>query len=176
MRGIRDLSFDLDPVLGPDELEPGLRALARRELAWEVTSPWQGMATVRECARRFEELPVMLVHLGVPPVDPEGRRRWERATAELAEAPNAQVKISGLGMADHQLRPEASRPAIEHCLAEFGPRRCIWGSNFPVDWLYGSYRDGLELVLEAVAGAGLTAAERAEVFGGAATRFYRLGS
>lgn len=173
-RGIRDLSFDFDPSVGPDELEPGLRALARRGLAWETTCPWEGMGIVLECARRHQDLRVMLVHVGVPPAEGEGRREWLRAVSELAAAPNVNVKLSGLGTPYHRLYPEVTRPAIEHCLAEFGPERCVWGSNFPVDRLYGSYRDVLELVESAVVGAGLSGDERDALFGGTARRFYRF--
>lgn len=172
-RGIRDLSFDFDPTVAPDRLDPGLRALVRRDLAWETTSPWEGLGIVLECARRHEDLRVMLVHIGVPPAG-EGCREWSRAVSELATAPNVHVKISGLGTPYHRLRPELTRPTIEHCLAEFGAERCVWGSNFPVDWLYGSYRELLELVGSAAAGAGLSGAERAELFGGTARRFYRF--
>jgi predicted TIM-barrel fold metal-dependent hydrolase len=173
-RGIRDLSFDFDPSAGPEELEPGLRALAGRDLAWEATCPWEGMGTVLECARRHPDLRVMLVHVGVPPAAGEGRREWARAVSALATAANVQVKISGLGTPYHRLDPEATRPAIEHCLAAFGPERCVWGSNFPVDRLYGSYREALELVASAALGAGLSRGEREDLFGGTAKRFYRL--
>jgi predicted TIM-barrel fold metal-dependent hydrolase len=173
-RGIRDLSFDFDPTVPADRLAPGLEALSRRRLVWEVTCPWEGMGIVLECARRDPDLRVMLVHVGVPPADGQGRSEWTRAVSALAGAGNVHVKISGLGTPYKRLDPEASRPAIEHCLAAFGAERCVWGSNFPVDRLYGTFREGLDVVESAVDGAGLGDEERAALFGGTARRFYRF--
>ena len=48
-------------------------------------------------------------------------------------------KLSGLGMFQHDWRVEDFRPIIETCLDQFGPNRCMFGSNFPVDSLYSDY-------------------------------------
>src|SRR3984893_5757262 len=78
--------------------------------------------------------------------------QWGRRMAELARAENVYIKLGGLGMringfAFHKReRPPSSqeladawRPYVETCLAAFGPARCMFESNFPVDKLSGSY-------------------------------------
>jgi predicted TIM-barrel fold metal-dependent hydrolase len=83
--------------------------------------------------------------------------------------PQIVCKLSGLGMFDHDWTPRSFTPIIDTCLDQFGPKRCMFGSNFPVDSLYSDY-------------ATLVAAHRqivpetchAAVFGETAKTFYSL--
>ena len=65
------------------------------------------------------------------------------------------------------------RPYVDHLLACFGPRRLLWGSDWPVVNLAGGYaawREVTHILL-----GGLSADDRAAVLGGNAMRFYGLG-
>ena len=68
----------------------------------------------------------------------------------------------------------AWKPYIDTCIEAFGARRCMFESNFPVDKGSYSYAVGWNAFKRLAAGA--SAAEKAELFGGTATRFYRLGA
>ena len=85
-----------------------------------------------------------------PPDDESVFQQWKRGIIELAQCSNVMVKLSGLGMRlggfgfeDEHRAPssielaQAWRPWIESCIEAFGPDRCMYGSNFPVD--KGSY-------------------------------------
>jgi L-fuconolactonase len=63
------------------------------------------------------------------------------------------------------------RPYIETCIAAFGPERAMFESNFPVDKGSCSYRVLWNALKPA---AGCSAAERAALFAGTATKLYRL--
>jgi L-fuconolactonase len=78
---------------------------------------------------------------------------WAKAIRRLAECPNVLVKLGGLGMRingfgfETGAAPPSSedlartwRPYIETCIDAFGPARCMFESNFPVD--KGSYGYG----------------------------------
>jgi L-fuconolactonase len=92
----------------------------------------------------------------------------------FAELPNVWVKVSGMiEEADWQAwRPDDLRPYVDRVLEWFGPRRLMFGSNWPVCLLAGSYAQ----VLDALSGllAGLADDERAMILGGNAVAAYRL--
>ena len=79
--------------------------------------------------------------------------KWKCDIAELADCPNVFMKIGGLAMPDNgfgwfgrDVPPssdefiEAQSPYYDHTLACFGPDRCMFESNFPVDRLSVGYR------------------------------------
>ena len=98
---------------------------------------------------------------------------WARGMSAIARDTDACCKLSGIVTeAQEGWTVEDLRPFADHVLAEFGPSRVMWGSDWPVVRLRCEYERWHETA-HALCG-GLTADERAEVFGGTAARFYRL--
>ncbi len=143
-------------------------------------------------ARAFPDTPIVLNHVGGPlGVGAYAGRRdavfaeWLASIRDLATCPNVFVKLGGLGMpftnlglhdgaeppSSEQLAA-TSRPYFAACIAAFGPERCMFESNFPVDkesFSYAVYWNACKRLT-----AGASAAERAALFSGSAARFYRL--
>jgi len=71
----------------------------------------------------------------------EGWRQWRDGLRLLAAPENTVMKISGIGMLDHNWTVESFRPYVLECLDAFGLQRCVFASNFPVDKLFGTYTD-----------------------------------
>ena len=112
--------------------------------------------------------------------------RWRADIKELSGCPNVYVKLGGLAMIvnafDFHLGPlppssgemaNAWRPYVETCIESFGPRRCMFESNFPVDKGACSYPVLWNAFKRLAQGA--SASEKAALFAGTASRFYRLG-
>ena len=57
---------------------------------------------------------------------------------DLSDAPNALVKVSGLGQRGLPWTVEANGPLVRDTIAIFGPERVMFASNFPVDGLCAS--------------------------------------
>jgi predicted TIM-barrel fold metal-dependent hydrolase len=172
IRGVRDLG-PLMTGFDAAALAPGLAALTERNLCWEVQCVWEQAKGVLDCLRAQPELLAMITHAGFPlGRDDDYRRGWEAAMREFAALPNVYCKLSGLGMGDHDWSPGDWQPWLAICLDAFGPARCAFGSNFPVDRLYASYEEVLDEVEAAT--ADLSEDEREQVFAGTATKFYRL--
>ncbi len=97
---------------------------------------------------------------------------WAGGMARLAET-QALCKLSGLVTeADEGWTPDDLRPFTHHVLDIFGTDRVMWGSDWPVCRLqaeYGTWHEVAEGLTSHLDPAG-----RAQVFGGTATRFYRL--
>ena len=92
--------------------------------------------------------------------------------AALAAAPNAAVKISGLGLADGSWSLEGNRPIVLETIAIFGVARCMFASNFPVDGLVADFGTIYGGFMEIV--AGFSRADRERLFHDNAVRIYRL--
>ena len=84
--------------------------------------------------------------------DDEVLAEWRRGIAAVAACPNVVMKLGGLGMPrlgfDWHTRnkpigsaelAEAMAPLLTYCIEQFGPNRCMFESNFPVDKVSFSY-------------------------------------
>lgn len=175
--GMRHLiAYEKDPrwVLQPKVLE-SLGQLAASRLAFEAIPVTEEQTeAVIEMARRLPQLAVVLNHLGRPPMPEKGWEPWASQMVRAAALPNVSVKLSVGG--DIVWRWPWSTAELrrysDHVLQQFGPGRVMAGSNWPVVLLSGSFRQVWRGIEELV--AGLSAAERALVMGGAAERIYRL--
>jgi L-fuconolactonase len=93
--------------------------------------------------------------------------------ARIADETGAFCKFSALiTEADADWTVADLAPYVDHILAVFGPARVMWGSDWPVCRLRGEYADWRQAALELT--QGLSGVDRAMVFGGTASAFYRL--
>lgn len=131
------------------------------------------MAQAAALVARHPDIPVVLDHAGMP-VDrsPEDVAQWRSGLKTLAAIPHVSIKMSGLGMCDHKWTVESIQPFILTMIEIFGPQRCMFGSNFPVDSLYSTF----EVLFDAFDDItrDFSAADRAAMFAGTAERFYRI--
>jgi len=85
---------------------------------------------------------------------------------------NVVCKLSGLAMPLGSISADALRPWLEYAIDTFGPERCMFASNFPVDSAAGSF-DDLYATFDTVT-SGIDAASRDALFAGTAERIYGL--
>jgi predicted TIM-barrel fold metal-dependent hydrolase len=170
----------------------GFAQLAPLGLSFDAFVFHTQLAELTELARAFPDTAIALDHCGTPLGIGRfaGRRaevfeEWRREMAALARCTNVSVKLGGLGMRmlgfgfHAQPRPPSSeplarewRPYLETCIELFGPGRCMFESNFPVDrdsCSYGVLWNAFKRIASP-----LSPAERALLFSGTAARFYRL--
>ncbi|MCX5088442.1 amidohydrolase family protein [Streptomyces sp. NBC_00365] len=176
LKGIRhQVQGEPDPnwLLRPD-VRDGLVAVAEAGLVYDlVVLPHQLPACVRAAAEH-PELIFVLDHLGKPPIATGELRPWATAVRALAALPNTVCKLSGM-VTEADLAKwtvDGLRPYADTVLDAFGPGRLMFGSDWPVCTLAASYAQVVDVAEELTGGLG--AEERAEVFGGTATRVYRL--
>ncbi|MCY3875688.1 MAG: amidohydrolase family protein [Rhodobacteraceae bacterium] len=153
----------------PDFLA-GLRKVAHAGLTFDLQLHPELMDGSAHVYARVPELGVVLCHAGSP-IDRtrEGRQYWARELRKLSELPNMYCKLSGLGMFEHGWTPDSIRPFVETCLEQFGPERCMFGSNFPVDSLTSDYSTLVDAYSELI-----PPQFHEPVFGGTASEFYRI--
>jgi L-fuconolactonase len=110
-----------------------------------------------------------------PPIASGEITAWATALKEAASYPNVSCKLSGLVTEANWTAwtTEDLRPYVERALEFFGPKRIMFGSDWPVCLLAASYDRMLEsfqLLL-----ADLSEEDRNRVFGGNSFEFYKLG-
>jgi predicted TIM-barrel fold metal-dependent hydrolase len=171
MRGIRDFSYG-DYLVEPDFWR-GFALMERYNLVSSISAQWPDMVKLRDLAGRFPNVRIVIDHTGAPQErTPEYFSNWQRGMTTLAEAGNIVCKISGLAMTDNDWTVDSIRPYVLHCIETFGPDRCIFATNWPVDWLWSTYDKVVDAYREIT--ADFSDAERTAMFAGNAERLYRI--
>jgi L-fuconolactonase len=174
--GIRHAVHDEPAVdwLFQAEVQRGLGELARRRLPYDLLIRPPHLPVCLRLARDFPTLPLVVDHLAKPRVALRGWDDWAKGLADLARFPNVWCKLSGLiTEADWAAwKPTELQPYVDHVLDVFGVDRVMFGSDWPVCLLAGSY----DRVVAAFASniAQRTELERQKIFGTNAARFYGL--
>ena len=171
MRGIRD--FEAAGHLTDSRFLRGFKLLEKYDLIASMNVTWEQMDTVRSMADGHSNIRMVVDHTGGPwERDPDYLERWRRGMATVAGADNAWCKISGLGMTDHGWTVDSIRPFVLYCIETFGPERCFFGTNWPVDSLWSGYADVVDAYTEII--SDFSADEREGLFVKNAERLYRI--
>jgi predicted TIM-barrel fold metal-dependent hydrolase len=172
LRGVRDLRYDAYDVRSA--AERGLSALERHGGLVLCHAPAvDAMPCMRDAILRHPGLTVCIDHAGVPERRSKSYfARWRSGIRALAEAENAVVKISGLGMADHRWTTESLRPWVLACIEAFRPDRAFFGTNWPIDRLFSSYGDVVDAYAQLISEFSET--EQDALFSGNAERVFRI--
>jgi len=171
----------------------GFSNLASRNLSYEGWCYHPQIPQLTELARSFPDTTIILNHFGGPlGIGPyKGKQDeyfpfWKKAITELATCPNVVAKLGGLNMEingfdwHYKKRPPSSRELMEatkrfyeHTIEQFGPSRCMFESNFPVDMVSCSYNILWNSFKRLT--TDYSATEKADLFHNTANRIYRLG-
>jgi L-fuconolactonase len=156
------------------DVRRGLAAVAAAGLAYDLVITADQLPAAVETVRALPELRFVLDHGGKPRISAGELEPWRSHIAALGTCPNATAKLSGLvtEAAHDSWTVDDLRPYADALLASFGPARLIYGSDWPVCLLAGSYDRVIDAATQLT--DALSPSERTDVFGGAATRTYGL--
>jgi len=160
--------------LGRDDVRRGLRAVADRGLSYDLLVRARELPAAIAMVRALPELSVVVDHIAKPTIAVGADDLWTARMPGLARCPNVLVKLSGMiTEADWAAwTPGDLRPFIARVYQWFGPHRVMFGSDWPVCLLAGTYQSAIEGLTAAIGPLG--AAETAALFGATAHAFYRL--
>jgi L-fuconolactonase len=179
-------------LLGEARFREGLGCVQRAGLSFDAWMYFPQLPELTALARAFPELTIVLDHIGGPVgIGPYAGQReqtfatWRAHMRELASCPNVHIKLGGMtmtmaGFAWHKRATppsslqlaESMAPWFNACIELFGPARCMFESNFPVDRVSCNYTV-LWNAFKRVAAAH-TPAERRALLHDNAARVYRL--
>jgi predicted TIM-barrel fold metal-dependent hydrolase len=131
------------------------------------------MAGAAELADSCPKVTFVLQHAAMlEDLSTAGWAHWRSGMRELAARPNVVCKLSGLGTFIHRNDPDHIAAMVKETVGMFGPARCLFGSNFPIEKLWTRYSDLVAAYRRALEPFGEAAARAA--LHDTAARVYRL--
>lgn len=175
-KGVRHIvQAEPDPnfLMRPD-FNDGISEVARHNLAYDILIYPQHLP----CAIRFVDhnpnQRFVIDHLAKPHIKDQELEPWATHMREIAKRPNVMCKLSGMVTeADWKAwKPSDLQPYIDTALEAFGPKRLMYGSDWPVCLVAGNYGQVIDVVKDAI--SQLSEDEQNAIMGETAAKFYRL--
>ena len=172
--GIRHVTHDEpdDDFIVRDDVLRGLGVLEKHRMPFDLLFFVKHLKHAPTLGARFSDLSMVIDHLSKPEIKAGNVDNWEANFRAAAKFPNIYCKISGMVTeADWEnWKPADLKPYVEVALDAFGPDRCMYGSDWPVCELAGSYDQVIGAAREVL--SQLSESEQAKIFGGTAQKFY----
>ena len=171
----------------------GAQALAKMGLSFDAWLYFPQLPELAEFAKAVPDLTIILNHIGgVLRTGPYANRdnevleTWRNGIAAVAECPNVNVKLGGIGQPrtgydwyarttpiDSEELAPIMAPYMNYCIEQFGTERSMFESNFPPDKVGHSYNVLFNAFKKL--SRDYSATERSNLFHDTATRVYRIG-
>jgi L-fuconolactonase len=158
-------------LMDSSDFRRGVAALRRLGLSYDILIYERHLPQAIRFVDQFPDQTLILDHLAKPRIRDGVMEPWKALLREIARRPNLYCKLSGIATeADWSgWQPGDLEPYIDHALECFGPRRLMFGSDWPVALVATGYRRWFDTVVDL-----LSASERERVMGGTAVEAYRL--
>jgi L-fuconolactonase len=175
LKSVRPMLQDLadHEWIARPEVQPALAALPPLGVRFDALIKPLHLRSLLHVLERHPDLEVVVDHCAKPDIAGQRWQPWADDIAALARDTNAHCKLSGLVTeAGTRWSVDALRRYVDHVLDCFGPKRVLWGSDWPVVTLAASYQawsSATDTLL-----AGMSPVDREAIRGGNARRFYGL--
>ena len=148
LKGLRPMlqSVPQDDWILTPEVRPALTVMADEDLSLDALVFTRHLPSIIALTQAVPSLAIVIDHGAKPPfAQPEDMLLWRSLMSQAAEYGNIACKLSGLftELAPGQDRADIT-PVADHLFSSFGPDRLMWGSDWPVVDLAGSYRTWLD--------------------------------
>jgi L-fuconolactonase len=156
------------------DVRRGVEAVLRAGLAYDILVRSRELPAALTLVQSIPDGRFVVDHIAKPNIKQGEIEPWASRMRPLADHPGVFVKLSGMiTEADwHAWKPDDLIPYVGRLLDWFGPGRLMFGSDWPVCQLAGTYTRVREAAVRAV--GGITTGERERIFGGTAVEAYRL--
>jgi L-fuconolactonase len=176
LKGVRHILHDEKDdryMLRPDFLA-GIGHLEKFKLRYDILIYERHLPQTIEFVDHFPNQVFIVDHIAKPRIKAGEVEPWRKNIHELAKRPHVYCKISGMVTeADWTTwKYETLKPFFDTVLDAFGPKRLMFGSDWPVLLAAGNYHGWLQTLQHVI--EHLTEAERARILAGTAVEAYRL--
>ena len=145
-RGIRIRTKDKIDISDPIIIEK-LGELAKRNLVLELGPGQEPIDAIEKIAKKYPKMNIIMNHMAGGRIQ-DGQiepSNWSERLGRLAALPNVYCKISALhtlsGKTPAPIKTSFYKPFIDKVVDSFGPDRVLFGSNWTLSEMYGSYSD-----------------------------------
>lgn len=169
LQGENDPEYMLRP-----EFQRGIAALLRSKLRYDILIYERQLPQAIQLVDRNPNQVFILDHIAKPRIKEHALHDWTENIRKIAERPGVYCKISGMVTeADyHKWTPTDLQPYFEVVLAAFGPKRLMFGSDWPVALVAVPYTRWVQVVENAI--SRLSQPEKDRIMGGTAIEAYGL--
>lgn len=170
LQGIEDTNW----ILRGDVLA-ALAQLPALGLRFDALITPRHLDAIETLAKTLPDLPIVVDHAAKPVIagGADAGEAWRHGISQLARHPQVMCKISGLATeAGPGWTGQALQPVADHLISAFTPARLMWGSDWPVLELDGSYPQWFKTVGQLI--GALSDAEQKDILGLTAARFYDI--
>jgi len=177
LRGVRHVVHDEpdDDFILREDFNVGIRNLAKHNLLYDILIFWKHLPQTIRFVDMHPDQAFVVDHIAKPRITRDAfDTEWATGIRQLAEREHVSCKISGMitEVRDAEWDTELLRPYFETILEAFGPQRLMFGSDWPVCQLRGTYKQWTQTVTELL--APLSPDEQSAIWGGNAARIYGL--
>ncbi len=174
--GIRHITQDEpddDFAVRPDIIR-GLQILEKHGVPFDLLFHVRHLRHANTLAKALPNLPMVIDHLAKPEIRNKKIDDWKTDLINASKHKNVYCKLSGMiTEADwKQWTVSDLKPYVDSAIEHFGPERCMYGSDWPVCELAGTYAQVHDTLVELT--SDLSPTEQAAIWGGTAIQFYRL--
>ena len=175
-KGVRHIIQDEPDVnwaLQPEVIR-GLKELERRDIPYDLLVKPPQLHVAKPLVEKLPKLRIVIDHIAKPLIAQGVMDPGAKQMEEISKAPTVWVKLSGMiTEADHKSwkAPDLA-PYVHHVYQLWGPDRCMFGSDWPVCLLAGSWKQVLAALTQVL--GPLQQDVREKILGGTATKFYGL--
>jgi L-fuconolactonase len=164
---------DAEWLLRP-EVQRGLAAVKAAGLAYDILVRSRELPAALQTVRAHPDTRFIVDHIAKPDIKAGELEPWASRMRPLADVPNICIKVSGMiTEADWDTwTPPDLEPYVHRLLEWFGPQRLMFGSDWPVCTVAGTYGDVYDAAVQAL--GDLSDEDRSWIFGRTATEAYRL--
>ena len=157
-----------------DDVVAGLAELGRRAIPFDLLVHTQHLKYIHRLRERCPRLKLVVDHVAKPRIGEREFDEWAVEIERVAKLPDIWCKLSGMitEAKRNVWTPDDLRPYVQHVVRHFGPDRVMFGSDWPVCTLAGTYQQVVD-ALQATLGE-QTDANLRRIWGETACEFYQL--
>jgi L-fuconolactonase len=156
------------------DFQRGILALKKFNLVYDILIYEKQLPAAIELVDKFPKQVFVLDHVAKPKIREKILSPWRERMKDLGKRDNVYCKLSGMATeADHGgWEPADLRPYVEVAMEAFGPKRIMFGSDWPVCLLAVTYQKWASVVRDFI--SKLSESEKNRVMGGTAVEAYKL--
>ena len=164
-----------ETVILKEQYIEAIRYFAEKDVPIDLLFTHDQFPAVLQLLEKVPNIRGVIDHIAKPAIAQQELEPWKTHISKIAAYNNIYCKLSGMVTeADHLYwKQEDFTPYIQHVLAEFGMERVMFGSDWPVCLLAGSYDDVINILEDALP-KHLSGADKKKLFGENAKKFYKI--
>ncbi|NOT76485.1 MAG: amidohydrolase family protein [Cyclobacteriaceae bacterium] len=175
IKGFRHmLQSESDEFMMDQNFMNGIQYLEQYNFTYDIVIHAEQLAATLAFVKKFPNQSFVIDHLAKPHIRQQQLKSWKQDLQQIAMHENVYCKVSGLTTeADWKnWKVTDFKPYLETVLEAFGPKRLMYGSDWPVCLLAAEYEDQLAIVKQFI--EPLSPSEKKLIMGDNAVRFYHL--